>query len=205
MLKHPDQALSIVPHHVTIASVLMKPLGSAGVFFCRDHLNGDVIMMNSRHIRELQLRIPWTRIPLTSQLSRRFGSASTYPNPSRSPSRWPRRLIYAGIFGALGVGTGKWVESMIHAPPLPGSIEDQAEMQQIQRRFTLGLPIVQELRENPDYVETDAYEDFSVESKAERLTSGALAGSRGLALQVSGLAAGRQLGGSVHDSGADKP
>lgn len=81
------------------------------------------------------------------------------------------------------------MDSKFSAPPLPRSIEDQADMQRIQRAFEIGLPIVQELRRNPDYVETDAYENFSAESMANRLTSGTLAGSRGLALQVSRLAA----------------
>lgn len=79
------------------------------------------------------------------------------------------------------------MDSKVAAPPDPGSIEDQAEMQQIRRAFEIGLPIVQELRKNPDYVETDVYENFAEEHKAHRLTSGPLGGSRGLGLQVSRL------------------
>jgi hypothetical protein len=58
------------------------------------------------------------------------------------------------------------------------------ELQEIQRVFDIGLPIVQELRRNSDYVEKDVYENFSEDHKEQRLTSGPLAGSRGLGLQV---------------------
>lgn len=79
------------------------------------------------------------------------------------------------------------MDKKVSAPPEPGSIEDQAGMRQIQRAFDIGLPIVQKLRRNPDYVETDVYENFAEEHKTRRLTSGPLAGSRGLGLQVSCL------------------
>lgn len=111
-------------------------------------------------------------------------STAAQPNTSREPSRWTRRLIYTGIFGTLGVGAGKWLDNKIAAPPAPGSLDDQLEIQEIQRVFDIGLPIVQELRRNPDYVEKDVYENFSDEHKTHRLTSGPLAGSRGLGLQV---------------------
>lgn len=79
------------------------------------------------------------------------------------------------------------MDSKVAAPPDPGSSEDVAEMQQIQRAFEIGLPLVQELRKNPDYVETDVYENFAEKHRTHRLTSGPLAGSRGLGLQVSCL------------------
>lgn len=59
------------------------------------------------------------------------------------------------------------------------------ELQGIQRVFDVGLPIVQELRRNPDYVEKEVYDNFADEHKSHRLTSGPMAGSRGLGLQVS--------------------
>lgn len=59
------------------------------------------------------------------------------------------------------------------------------EIREIQRVFDIGLPIVQELRRNPDYVEKNVYENFADKHKTHRLTSGPLAGSRGLGLQVS--------------------
>lgn len=63
-------------------------------------------------------------------------------------------------------------------------------MQRIERLFDIRVPIVQELRKNPDYVEKGVYGNFEEENKAHRLTSGPLAGSRGLALQVSRPAIG---------------
>ncbi|KAJ5952903.1 uncharacterized protein N7479_011316 [Penicillium vulpinum] len=110
-------------------------------------------------------------------------STAAQANASRKPSSWTRRLIYAGIFGTLGVSTGKWLDNKIAAPPAPGSLEDQMELQEIQRVFDIGLPIVQELRHNPDYVEKDVYENFADKHKIHRLTSGSLAGSRGFGFQ----------------------
>jgi hypothetical protein len=46
------------------------------------------------------------------------------------------------------------------------------------------LPLMKELRENPDYVETKVYGNFSKEDKAQRLTSGPLSGASRLAFQV---------------------
>lgn len=143
--------------------------------------------MNSRRTLQLPLRAPTTRVPISSRFSVRNVSTTAHQNTAGQPSRWTRRLIYAGIFGTLGVGAGKWLYDKISAPPAPGSTEDQAELQKIQRAFDIGLPIVRELRKNPDYVETSVYEDFAEEHKTRRLTSGPLAGSRGLGLQVSCL------------------
>ena len=112
-------------------------------------------------------------------------STAAQPNASREPSRWTRRLVYTGIFGTLGIGAGKWLDNKISSPLDPGSLEDQMEIREIQRVFDIGLPIVQELRRNPDYVEKNVYENFADKHKTHRLTSGPLAGSRGLGLQVS--------------------
>jgi hypothetical protein len=113
-------------------------------------------------------------------------STTAPPNASRPPRRWTRRLIYAGIFGTLGLWSGSWMEKRIIAPPhVPGSPDDRWELAQMERAYNVSLPIVQELRKNPDYVEKDVYEHFSSDHKSHRLTSGPLAGSGGLALQVS--------------------
>ncbi|KAJ5542634.1 hypothetical protein N7461_008637 [Penicillium sp. DV-2018c] len=111
-------------------------------------------------------------------------STVTQPVVPRQSSRWTRRLIYASIFGTLGLGAGKWFDNKVSAPPAPGTLEDQAELHEIQRVFDIGLPIVQELRRDPDYVEKEVYQNFEDEHKTHRLTSGPMAGSRSLGLQV---------------------
>lgn len=76
------------------------------------------------------------------------------------------------------------MDRKIGAPPLPGTEEDASEMRAIRYVFDNSLPVVVELRRNPDYVESEVYENYSEEDKAHRLSSGPLRGSRGLALQV---------------------
>ncbi|KAJ6095270.1 hypothetical protein N7486_006016 [Penicillium sp. IBT 16267x] len=137
--------------------------------------------MHSR-ILQLTLRAPIQRLPNAARLPIRHASTAALQTPS-GRSRWTRRLIYASIFGALGVAAGGMLDSKISLPPRPGSSEDQIFMKEIQRVYERGLPIVQELRNNPDYKESGVYEGVPQESKAHRLTSSALAGSRGIALQ----------------------
>lgn len=141
-------------------------------------------MIHYRNILQLALRQTSIQARSCWRPAVRSVSTAAQPNTSREPSRWTRRLIYTGIFGTLGVGAGKWLDNKIATPPAPGSLEDQLEIQEVQRVFDIGLPIVQELRRNPDYVEKDVYENFSDEHKTHRLTSGPMAGSRGLGLQV---------------------
>lgn len=84
------------------------------------------------------------------------------------------------------MSAGKWMDKKIAEPPIPGTPEDRLQMQDIQHVFDNGLPIVQKLRSNPDFVEMGVYENYSEESKKHRLTTGPLTGSRGFGLQVSG-------------------
>ncbi|OOF93466.1 hypothetical protein ASPCADRAFT_209422 [Aspergillus carbonarius ITEM 5010] len=107
------------------------------------------------------------------------GAHKTLPQPSR----WPRRLAYAAIFSGLGIAAGKWVDNKFAAPPLPGTEEDVKRLEEIHYIYERGLPIVQELREHPDYMEADVYGNYTEEDKLQRLSSGPLRGSRGLALQ----------------------
>ncbi|KAL1970331.1 hypothetical protein VTN77DRAFT_5491 [Rasamsonia byssochlamydoides] len=100
----------------------------------------------------------------------------------QSQSKWARRLLYIGIFGGLGLYTGKAVMNTVSAPPAPGTAADARDMKAIQETVNL-LPIVRELRNNSDYVEWEAYSNLMEEEKVHRLTSGPLRGSRGLATQ----------------------
>ncbi|KAJ6113273.1 hypothetical protein N7523_006590 [Penicillium sp. IBT 18751x] len=139
--------------------------------------------MYSRRALQQSLRAATTSAPVLTRFSVRSASTAANANTSAQPSRWRRRLVYAGIFGAIGVSAGKWMDSKFVEPPLPGSIEDQAELEHIQHAYEIGLPIVQQLRQNPDFTENEVYENFSEDHKTHRLTSGPLAGSRGLGLQ----------------------
>jgi hypothetical protein len=91
------------------------------------------------------------------------------------------------------------MDKKVAAPPVPGTPEDKLQLQDIQHVFDTGLPIVQRLRANPEFVEMGVYENYSEEYKTHRLTSGALGGSRGIALQVSGFDNSRlaSLGGRI--------
>lgn len=147
-------------------------------------VNIDVDKMNSPRILQLPRRVPSIRQCSSPRSSPRNLSTGAQQKTSAPSSPWTRRLIYGGIFGSLGIGAGKLMEQRIAPPPIPGSPEDQKQLQTLQRAYEIGLPIVQQLRDDPDYVESDVYEYFSDEQKKHRLTSGPMAGSRGLGLQV---------------------
>ncbi|KAJ5166144.1 uncharacterized protein N7482_004925 [Penicillium canariense] len=145
--------------------------------------------MHSRRILQLPLRAHAPRVHTTSQFPlaprypiRNVSTAASHTTSARR-SRWTRRFIYLGIFGALGISVGQWMDKKISAPPAPGTPEDKLQLQDIQQVFDVGLPIVQRLRRDPDYVEMGVYQNYSEKSKANRLTSGPLAGSRGFGLQ----------------------
>lgn len=147
-------------------------------------VNSDVNTMNFPRILQLPRCIPSTRAFVSSPSSPRNLSTGAQRNTSAPSSPWTRRLIYAGIFGGLGIGAGKLIGQRIAPPPVPGSPEDQKQLERLERAYEIGLPIVKQLRDDPDYAESGVYEYFSDEQKAHRLTSGPLAGSRGLGLQV---------------------
>ncbi|KAE8150017.1 HotDog domain-containing protein [Aspergillus avenaceus] len=143
-------------------------------------------MFSPRRVPQLRLRnlaTPSHRPPRSQTQFSRNTSTSTSTPPPPQPSKWPRRLLYTTIFGVLGIGAGKWMDDKISAPALPGTEEDLLKMEDVHRTYEHGLPIVKELRENPDYVEAEVYGNYSDEEKTGRLTSGPLRGSRGIALQ----------------------
>lgn len=174
-----SRSCSVAYHHVMISSVDLRLCILAALLFW----NGNVITMHSQILR-LPLRAPIQRLPIAARLPIRHASTAAPQTPS-GRSRWTRRLIYASIFGTLGVAAGGVLDSKISPPPQPGSPMDRIYMEEIQAVYEGGLPIVQELRHNPDWEESGVYQGMPAESKAHRLTSSALAGSRGIALQVS--------------------
>ncbi|KAA8643441.1 hypothetical protein EYZ11_008418 [Aspergillus tanneri] len=142
-------------------------------------------MFGSRRVLQPRLRNLAIEVQQLSRFRpRRARQSSTVANaPTSQPSKWPRRLIYTGIFSGLGFATGRWVDGQISEPAEPGTDEDIARLEGIYREYENGLPIVRQLRSDPDYVESDVYGNYSEEDKIGRLTSGPLRGSRGLALQ----------------------
>lgn len=109
-------------------------------------------------------------------------AARATENPTASRSKWTRRFIYATIFGSLGYYTGQSYTARYLFPAIPGSPEDVQRFEEI-RRLIEYLPVVRKLRADPKYVEWEAYDSFTEEDKARRLSSGPLSGSRGLAAQ----------------------
>jgi hypothetical protein len=69
------------------------------------------------------------------------------------------------------------------SPLIPGTPEDEIIVAYLRKKLE-SLPLVQELKANPDYSEYEAYSGFSEENRAHRLTTGPLRGSRGLPVQV---------------------
>lgn len=119
----------------------------------------------------------------TSSLPRQTSTVA-YENAPSKRSIWLRRLAYATIFGGLGMLAGQRIEEKVAAPPVPGSLEDKIVMEELLRIYEKAIPIVMELRNNPDYEESDVYQNYSEEENSHRLTAGPLRGSRGLAIQV---------------------
>lgn len=130
------------------------------------------------------LRAP-TRNPCLNVTPKRPLSVSNVA--ARGQSKFPRRvrsLIYAAVFGSLGYTVvDTFVERLSGEVPVPKSVEDEEALSVLRERFEK-LPIVQDLRANPDYAEWEAYGNFTGEEKSHRLTSGVLNGSRGIGIQV---------------------
>ncbi|PYH45388.1 PaaI family thioesterase [Aspergillus saccharolyticus JOP 1030-1] len=101
-----------------------------------------------------------------------------------SESRWGRRLFWGSVFFLCGdFFTRGLMGELLEMPVAPGTLQDQARLEKIERQFEHTLPIVQRLRADPDYEEAEVYGNFSEEDKMQRLTSGPLQGSRGIAFQ----------------------
>ncbi|RYP06015.1 hypothetical protein DL764_003432 [Monosporascus ibericus] len=128
------------------------------------------------------------------------GQATTNPQQQpKPPGRRRRGLLYAAFFLLIGTTLGSLFRITIAPPdlPEPGTPEDEHLLAVI-RRKAAALPLVQRLEADPEWTSWDAYSGFedSETSPASdagvaprrrrreaRLTSDALAGSRGLAYQ----------------------
>lgn len=147
---------------------------------------GELAMLSRQSSRLRQFRLGWPG-PLPVRLSqRRLVSSDGAATKSARPGRWPRLLLLTAAFALAGAGCEKVVEAAIQesSRSVPGSAEDERKLDAIRRSVEARLPLVERLRNDPDHVECEVYESFTDEDKTHRLTSGPLAGSRGLALQV---------------------
>ncbi|PGH08642.1 hypothetical protein GX51_01162 [Blastomyces parvus] len=93
-----------------------------------------------------------------------------------------RSLLYVAIFGSLGYTIGNALTTFLTNPAPPGSHEDTLRVQYL-RQVMDSLEMVKKLRADPDYVEWEAYSNFTEEEKPHRLTSGPLSGSRNIPVQ----------------------
>ncbi|OJD11201.1 hypothetical protein ACJ73_09591 [Blastomyces percursus] len=112
--------------------------------------------------------VPAARVPLTER---------EYVNRRRL-----RSLLYVAIFGCLGYSIGNALSAFLANPAIPGSHEDARRVKHL-RRVMDSLEITKKLRADPDYVEWEAYSNFTEEEKPHRLTTGPLSGSRNIPIQ----------------------
>ncbi|RYP57415.1 hypothetical protein DL769_009485 [Monosporascus sp. CRB-8-3] len=128
--------------------------------------------------------------------------AQAATNPQQQPKPPRRRrggILYAAFFLLVGTTLGSLFRITIAPPdlPEPGTPEDEHLLAVI-RRKAAALPLVRRLEADPEWTSWDAYsgmEDSNTSDTSDagaprtrqrreaRLTSGALAGSRGLAYQ----------------------
>jgi len=126
-----------------------------------------------RHKRSVTATL--TTVPYSTATTIQSAKKHTIP-------RWPRRVLYMVLFGALGFYAGQKPRQMMSSPLIPGTPEDEIIVAYLRKKLE-SLPLVQELKANPDYSEYEAYSGFSEEDRAHRLTTGPLRGSRGLPVQ----------------------
>lgn len=163
--------------HINLPSIAMCNCYMTTMFGSRAALRSQTRFLSAPTRPISRLTSPPSSLP-------RHTSTVTYANASSKRSIWLRRLAYATIFGGLGMLVGQRIEEKVAAPPVPGSLEDKIVMEELLRIYERAIPIVMELRSNPDYEESDVYQNYSEEENSHRLTAGPLRGSRGLALQV---------------------
>ncbi|KAK2777895.1 hypothetical protein FQN53_002030 [Emmonsiellopsis sp. PD_33] len=122
--------------------------------------------------------------PAKRTFFRRASSAAPPVDKAEKTLSWRFDLLLdLVLFGGAGYFMPDlFLWDKVLRPPGPGSAEDVMELK-ILREKVAWLPIVQELRADPEYEEWEAYEDFEEEEKPHRLTSGPMSGSKGLGVQ----------------------
>ncbi|KAH6854839.1 HotDog domain-containing protein [Chaetomium sp. MPI-CAGE-AT-0009] len=136
--------------------------------------------------------VPPEPVDLSSTTATPPATTSTPPPPAdpkqqeepqqKKPSRLVQRLIFGLAFtlaGALGGSSLRLVLSPPD-PPAPGTTEDGYTIRVLHEQAAK-LPIVQQLSADADTWESwEAYESLPAAHRAQHITAGALAGSRGV-------------------------
>lgn len=81
----------------------------------------------------------------------------------------------------IGLTAGQWMRYTISPPVLPAPGEGvDAQLSSYIRSKGEALPIVQQLENDPAWRSYDAYSSFNTEERKKRITTGPLAGARGI-------------------------
>lgn len=123
----------------------------------------------------------------TSTLTPQPSTTSPPATPASTPAPRRPRLpwIYATTFLFLGLATGQLVRLTVIPPPLPvpGSDHDAVLLDALHAQAD-ALPIVRELRAHAaDWKEWPAYSAIRSPHREHRLSTGPMAGARGLGVQ----------------------
>ncbi|KAI9838956.1 MAG: hypothetical protein M1819_004164 [Sarea resinae] len=112
-------------------------------------------------------------------------SSSPPPSSPPRPKKSLRPYIYATLFLATGLLLGQSLRYTILPPPLPHAHSPVDALLLAELSHTLStLHLVRSLRDDPEWREWDAYSNYVTGAeRAHRLTTGPLAGARGIGLQ----------------------
>jgi hypothetical protein len=152
--------------------------------------------------RPIALRPRHRAIISSSRLNRRSLADQqtpfpTYFQPPPSPPPYKPRYFRGGLYAIVSFGlcygliaiTPWAISGMGRTSAEPGSREDSVWQEMLSKQLD-NLPIVKDLRSEPQWQEWQAYSSFNDEEKKHRLTSGPMGGVRGVAMQVCQYARG---------------
>lgn len=125
---------------------------------------------------DLRSQLPVSSLPL-SELVSRLPNSSTQTKPKRSL----RPYIYAVLLFLAGSMAGNFACAIITPlpPPEPNTPQDRNMIEFIEKEAGK-IPLLKLLSSDPVWISIPVYRQSSEDVKARRLTTGPLAGSRGL-------------------------
>ncbi|KUJ23424.1 uncharacterized protein LY89DRAFT_680180 [Mollisia scopiformis] len=175
-----------LPTRIRLVSLASRPVSRSAIR-CTHHIKSRPtaprqLLLKSQHTRfytpppgSPPLESPQNPANLQSILP------ENHPPPPPSPKRSLKPYIYAATFFLLGTLLGQYTSLVLAPPPLPlpSTAEDNLMVSMIQNRASR-LPIVQSLSNDPAWTHHDAYTSLPEHERAKRLTTGPLAGARGI-------------------------